>query len=67
MKTPEERFEQAFQIADAARQNIIEFLSSVTQEKSQIRPDVDQWSIGEIAHHLILVEKCLSFIALIKL
>ena len=57
MKTPEERFEQAFQIADAARQNIIEFLSSVTQEKSQIRPDVDQWSIGEIAHHLILVEK----------
>ena len=57
MKTSEERFEQAFQIADTARQNVIEFLSSVTQEKSQIQPDVDQWSIGEIAHHLILVEK----------
>lgn len=57
MKTSEERFEQAFQIADTARKNVIEFLSNVTQEKSQIRPDVDQWSIGEIAHHLILVEK----------
>ena len=57
MNTFEERFEQAFQIADTARQNVIAFLSNVTQEKSQIRPDGDQWSIGEIAHHLILVEK----------
>jgi len=54
--TPEQRFEEAFQVADAARQGVIEFLETVSQGDSQRRPDADQWSIGEIAHHLVLVE-----------
>ena len=55
-KTPEQRFEEAFEIADAARQSVIQFLETVSQSDSQRRPDADQWSIGEIAHHLVLVE-----------
>ena len=56
-ETPEQRFEEAFQVADAARQSVIQFLETVSQSDSQHRPDSDQWSIGEIAHHLVLVER----------
>ena len=55
--TPEQRFDEAFQVSDEARERLLAFLDRVTQGESERRPGRKEWSIGEIAHHLILVEK----------
>ncbi|MDA2933934.1 DinB family protein [Acidobacteria bacterium AH-259-D05] len=65
--TPEEKFDEAFQVADEAREKMLAFFDGVSQEDSERRASSDEWSIGEIAHHLLLVEDryCNQFLATI--
>ena len=53
---PEQAFDEAFQVCDKVRERVLEFLDKVTQADSEKRPQEQEWSIGEVAHHLILVE-----------
>ena len=56
INTPEQKFDEAFKICDEVRGLVLEFLDKVTQANSEKRPQEQEWSIGEVAHHLILVE-----------
>ena len=55
--TPQQRFNDAFRVVDEARQKVLAFLDSVSQGDSERRLGSDKWSIGEVAEHLILVER----------
>ncbi|MFD1849818.1 DinB family protein [Oceanobacillus bengalensis] len=39
------------------RNNLIEEISSLSLEQFNFRPELDTWSIAQICHHLVLVEK----------
>lgn len=47
----------ALRALDQARDQILALIDGISQVDSERRPDPDEWSIGEIAHHLLLVEK----------
>ena len=50
-----QRLERALGTAEDAVARIRAFLAGVTQAESDRRPAPEAWSIGEIAHHLVLV------------
>lgn len=52
----QERFDEAFRIADEARARTIALLRRVSQAESERRPEPTAWSLGEIAHHLVLTD-----------
>jgi hypothetical protein len=51
------KFEQALATPEDALAEVRGFLAEVSQPESERRPASDQWSIGEIAHHLVLVTR----------
>jgi uncharacterized damage-inducible protein DinB len=60
MASPEQEFDQALQCLEEAREKVIAFLEGISQPESEAKPTPDVWSIGEIAHHLLLSERRLS-------
>ena len=63
--TPEEKMDAALEVLDQARSQVLELIKGISQAGSERRPGPDEWSIGEVAHHLLLVEKrhCQSMFA----
>lgn len=57
LSTSESKFDIACSGMAQARAQVLAFIEGVSQADSEIRPGADEWSIGEIAHHLLLVEK----------
>ena len=55
--TPEEKMDAALEVLDQARDQVLAFIEGISQADSERRPDPDEWSIGEVTHHLLLVEK----------
>ena len=60
MPNPEQEFDQALQVAEEAREKVLALLEGVSQPDSESKPTPEAWSIGEIAHHLLLSERRLS-------
>jgi len=56
MASPQEKFDEALQFADQAREKIVASLQGVSQMESERKPAPEAWCIGEIAHHLLLCE-----------
>ncbi len=52
---PSRRLDEAVAVAEDAVGRIRAFLGRVAQAESERKPDAAAWSIGEIAHHLVLV------------
>jgi uncharacterized damage-inducible protein DinB len=57
MANPEQKFDEALQIADQARDKLLAALEGVSQLDSERKPAPESWSIGEIVHHLLLCEQ----------
>ena len=57
LSTSESKFDIAYSGMAQARAQVLSFIEGVSQADSEIRPGADEWSIGEISHHLLLVEK----------
>ena len=57
MATPEQEFDQALQFAEEVRGKVLAFLEGISQTESENKPSLEVWSIGEIAHHLLLSER----------
>ncbi len=55
--TPEEKMDAALEVLDQARKQILALMDGISQTDSERRPGPDQWSAGEIAHHLLLVDQ----------
>jgi uncharacterized damage-inducible protein DinB len=55
--TPEEKMDAALVILDQARGRVLVLIDGISQADSERRTAPDEWSIGEIVHHLLLVEK----------
>ena len=55
--TPEEKMDAALVVLDQARDQILALIDGISQADSERRPGPDEWSIGEVAHHLLLAEK----------
>ncbi len=55
--TPEEKFDAALEVMDQARDQVLALIDGISQADSEKRSGPDEWSIGEVAHHLFLVEK----------
>lgn len=60
MPSPEQEFDQALHFAEEVREKVIAFLEGISQAESEAKPTPGVWSIGEIAHHLLLSERRLS-------
>ncbi|MDA2935032.1 DinB family protein [Acidobacteria bacterium AH-259-D05] len=54
--TPDQKFDEALRFADQTREKILAALEGVSQSDSERKPTPEAWSIGEIAHHLLLAE-----------
>ena len=52
-----ERFDQAFALLDEARGKVLALLGAVTQGQADRRPGENEWSVGEVAHHLAITER----------
>ncbi len=52
-----ERYDQAFALLDDARGKVLALLGTVTQAQADRRPAENEWSVGEIAHHLAITER----------
>ncbi len=52
---PAQQLEEALAVGEDALARIRAFLRRVTQPESERKPDPAAWSVGEIAHHLVLV------------
>jgi uncharacterized damage-inducible protein DinB len=50
------RLREIVEYIEAARAELLAVISGLSQEDLDIRPAADQWSIGEILHHLHLIE-----------
>ncbi len=57
MATPEQEFDQALRFAEEVREKVLAFLEGISQTESESKPSPEVWSIGEIAHHLLLSER----------
>ncbi|MCH6569593.1 MAG: DinB family protein [Acidobacteria bacterium] len=60
MAIPEQEFDQALQFAQEVREKVLAFLEGISQTESESKSSSEAWSIGEIAHHLLLSEQRLS-------
>ena len=52
----QKRFDEVFRTADEARARTVALLRRVSQADSEKKPEPTAWSLGEIAHHLILTD-----------
>lgn len=52
-----DRYDRAFALLDGVRDKVLAILRSIGQPQADRRPAMDEWSIGEIAHHLALTER----------
>lgn len=55
--TPGMAFDAALQVPEKAREKVLTLLTGISQAQSERRPAPEEWSIGEIAHHLVLTER----------
>jgi hypothetical protein len=60
MPNSEQEFDQALQFAEEAREKVMALLEGISQSESEAKASTDVWSIGEIAHHLLLSERRFS-------
>ena len=60
MASSEQEFDQALQFAEEVREKVMAFLEGISQPESESKRSPEAWSIGEIAHHLLLSERRLS-------
>ncbi len=51
------RYDETFALIDDARGKVLALLGTVTQTEADRRPGENEWSVGEIAHHLALWER----------
>ncbi len=56
MASPEEKFDEALRFAEQALEKILASLEGVSQLESERKPAPEAWSLGEVAHHLLLCE-----------
>lgn len=59
------KLDEAIALPEDALARVRAFLAEVSQAESERRPAPDAWSIGEIAHHLVLVTR--KFAALLQI
>ena len=52
-----ERYDGAFALMDEVRGKVLALLGSVSQDQADRRPAENEWSVGEIAHHLGITEQ----------
>ncbi len=52
-----ERYDEAFALLDGVREKIMGVLRTITEAEADKRPTEDEWSVGEIAHHLVISER----------
>jgi hypothetical protein len=52
--------QKAMALTDADRQRILERVQGITQAQTDYKPTPEAWSVGEILHHLILIEISIS-------
>ncbi|MEE8349986.1 MAG: DinB family protein [Acidobacteriota bacterium] len=55
--TPEEKMDAALEVLDQSRDQVVALIEGISQADSERRPGPDEWSVGEIIHHLLLVEQ----------
>ena len=60
MASAEQEFDRALQFAEEAREKVMAFLEGISQPESESKGTPETWSIGEIAHHLLLSERRLA-------
>ncbi len=60
MASPEQEFDQALQFLEEVREKLLALLEGISQDESENKSSPEKWSIGEIAHHLLLSERRLS-------
>jgi DinB superfamily len=51
---------KAMAMTDGDRQRILDCVQGITQTQSDYKPTPDAWSVGEVLHHLILIEVSIS-------
>lgn len=51
------RYDETFALIDGARGKVLALLGTITQAEADRRPAENEWSVGEIAHHLALWER----------
>lgn len=54
--TPEERFDEAFDSATRDRQNLIQFLTGISEAQARWTPPDGEWSIAQGLEHIMLTE-----------
>jgi len=52
-----ERFDRAFALLDDTREKVLDSLRTVDQGQADRRPAENEWSVGEVAHHLAITER----------
>jgi hypothetical protein len=52
--------QQAMVLTDADRQCLLDRVRGMTQAQGDFKPAADDWSVGEVLHHLILIEVSIS-------
>ena len=52
--------QKAMTLTDADRRRIMARVQGITQMQADYRPAPDAWSVGEVLHHLILIEVSIS-------
>ena len=51
------QFDQALALMEEMRGKVLDLLHTVKQERADRRPAENEWSVGEIAHHLAITER----------
>jgi len=54
------QLQRALTLTDADRQGILDCIQGITQAQADYKPSPDAWSVGEVLHHLILIEVSIS-------
>jgi DinB superfamily len=52
--------QKAMALTDADRQRILDRVQGLTQPQIDYKPTLEAWSVGEVLHHLILIEVSIS-------
>jgi DinB family protein len=52
--------QKAITLTDADRQRVLNRVQDITQAQADYKPTPEAWSVGEILHHLILIEVSIS-------
>jgi DinB superfamily len=52
--------QKAIALTDADRERILDRVQGITQAQADYKPSPHTWSVGEVLHHLILIEVSIS-------